>query len=38
MPKPTRNAETSQAANPRMKVKPRKPAAISKKPPKKMAR
>jgi hypothetical protein len=38
VPKPTRYAEISQAPNPCITVKPRKPAAISRKPLKKMAR
>jgi hypothetical protein len=38
VPKPTRYAETSQAPNPCITVKPRKPAAIIMKPLKKIAR
>jgi hypothetical protein len=38
VPKPTRNAEISQALTPCMPAKPRKPVPISMKPPKKMER
>jgi hypothetical protein len=38
VPKPTRYAEINQQPNPCITVKPRKPAAISRKPLKKMAR